>query len=78
MSHIVEERGRSYGGQEDGYENMRRIARLWTGYLGTPVTAHDVAWMMVLLKASRSRQDPEHLDNYTDAHGYVQLCQELR
>lgn len=72
---IVEERGKSYG---SGEENLTRIARLWSSYLGTPVTAHDVCWLMVLLKSSRSRQDPDHLDNYLDAKGYTDLAERLR
>jgi hypothetical protein len=72
---IVEERGKSYG---NGDANLTRIAGLWSAYLGTPVTAHDVCWMMVLLKASRSKQDPGHLDNYVDGHGYLELAERLR
>lgn len=75
---IVAERGKTYGGQDDGYANLRRIAQLWSAYLGHPVTAHDVSWLMVLMKASRSRQDPAHLDNYTDARGYADLAERLR
>jgi hypothetical protein len=34
--------------------------------------------MMVLLKCSRSRVDPNHLDNYEDAHGYVGIAEAMR
>lgn len=74
---VIEQRGESYGGESDGYENLRRIARLWSAYLDVQVTAHDVTWLMTLLKASRSRQDPDHVDNYTDAAGYVDLARAL-
>lgn len=72
---IVEERAKHYGPVGP---NIERIAALWSAYLGSPVTAHDVAWMMVLLKCSRSRVDPTHLDNYEDAHGYVEIAEAMR
>ena len=74
---IVDERAAHYG---PGDENMSRIARLWSAYLNlrTPLTPSDVAWMMVMVKASRARVDPEHLDNYRDAEGYAQLAERLR
>ena len=72
---IVEERALHYG---DPGVNVRRIAALWGAYLGVNVAAHDVAWMMVLLKASRSKVDPQHLDNYEDAHGYASIAETLR
>lgn len=78
MSSILDERGESYGPVGPNMENMERIARLWTAYLHTPVTAHDVSWLMVLLKASRSKQDTSHQDNYVDAHGYVSIAEILR
>jgi len=74
---ILDERAKHYG---TGDENMSRIARLWTAYLNPrrPITASDVAWMMVMVKASRARIDPDHLDNYTDAKGYTELAERLR
>ena len=71
---IVEERGKSYG---SGEANLTRIAALWSAYTGTQLTAHDVCWMMLLLKASRSKQDPANTDNYLDGHGYLQLAERL-
>lgn len=75
---IVTERGRSYGGEQDRYSNLYRIAGLWSAYLGTDVTAHDVCWMMTLLKASRAKQDPANDDNILDAHGYLTLAEKVR
>lgn len=75
---IVEQRGQSYGGEQDGYANLYRIAALFSAYIGTEVTAHDVCWLLVLLKASRSKQDPGHEDNYTDGIGYITLAERLR
>lgn len=72
---IIEERAQHYG---DPSVNMRRIAALWSAYLDVEVTAHDVAWMMVMVKASRSKVDPQHLDNYEDAVGYAEIARLLR
>lgn len=72
---IVDQRAQHYG---SGDVNLIRIAQLWSAFLGVKVTVHDACWMMVLLKASRSKVDPEHLDNYTDAAGYLLLAEDLR
>lgn len=58
--------------------NIERTAALWTAYLGTTVTAHDVGWLMALLKASRSKQDPANADNYLDAMGYINIAERLQ
>jgi hypothetical protein len=74
---IVDERGKSYGPVKRG-GNISRTAALWSAYLGVPITDHDCAWMMVLLKASRSKQDPGNMDNFLDAHGYLDIAEQLR
>ena len=74
---ILNERGESYGPVKRG-GNITRTAALWSAFLGVNITEHDVAWMMVLLKGSRSKQDPEHLDNFLDAHGYLDIAEQLR
>ena len=72
---IVDDRGRSYG---DPRVNISRTASLWSAYLGCEVTAHDVAWMMVMLKASRSKADPQNVDNYVDSRGYTDIAERLK
>ena len=72
---IIDERAKTYG---DPATNLGRIAGLWTAYLDHSVTAHDVAQMMVLVKISRSKADPGHADNYTDARGYTDLAEMLQ
>ena len=71
---IVGERAEHYG---DPRVNLDRIAGLWSAYLGHPITAHDVAQMMVLVKISRSKV-AKHDDNYTDAIGYTEIARDLR
>lgn len=74
---IVEQRAQHYG---DPRPNMERIAGLWSAYLGTEVSAHDVAQMMVLVKISRTKVAGvgKHDDNYTDQIGYTEIARALR
>jgi hypothetical protein len=64
---------RTYG---DPVANHARIAALWTAYLelGRELTAHDVAVLMILVKVSRAKADPAHLDTYVDIDGYARIA----
>lgn len=73
MERIVEERGAQYGAPGP---NMDRTADLWSAYLGIPVSAHDVAMLMVLVKVSRARVK-FHADNYEDIKGYADIAREV-
>jgi Domain of unknown function (DUF6378) len=70
---IIDERAEHYG---DPRPNMERTADLWTAYLGLPVSAHDVAICMMLVKISRSAVT-HHADNYTDMRGYSVIAEAL-
>lgn len=65
------------GSREDTYgpaeRNLSRIAGMWSAYLSMPLTARQVAVMMVLLKASRDAFKPKH-DNMVDICGYAYLA----
>lgn len=65
------------GNREDTYgpaeRNLSRIAEMWSAYLSVPLTARQVAVMMVLLKASRDAFKPKH-DNMVDICGYAYLA----
>ena len=65
------------GSREDTYgpaeRNLSRIAKMWSAYLSVPLTARQVAVMMVLLKASRDAFKPKH-DNMVDICGYAYLA----
>ena len=58
-------------------ENFRRIALLWTAYLGRDVTPPQVAHMMALLKIARLARTPAHRDSSVDLCGYAALAAEL-
>jgi hypothetical protein len=72
------DRQASYGHPSD---NLGQTAALWSAYLkrklAAPITGPDVAWMMVLLKASRDSHHPK-ADNLTDAAGYVGTIELMR
>ncbi len=67
------ERQQDYG---DMAESFRRIAGLWSAYLGIHVDSFDVAKMMILLKVSRAKKG-NHRDSYIDIVGYVECVDQL-
>jgi len=70
------------GARQDDYgsaaDSFASIAASWTWWLQHPVTAHDVAQMMTLLKLSRCKTSPEKADSYIDACGYQALAAEIK
>lgn len=57
------------------YDSLKRIADLWSAYLGKFITAHEASVMMVLLKASRSVTDSK-ADTFDDMASYAALAYE--
>ena len=62
----------------DKTENHTNIATLWSAYLGTPVTAENVAIMMILLKVARTKLGSYKEDTYFDMAGYSGIAGEIR
>lgn len=73
---VCADREQQYGSPEN---NFSLIARLWREYLDTdkPITAHDVAIMMALLKIARIASGQVKADNYVDACGYLACAGEI-
>ena len=67
------DRQKDYG---DMAESFRRIAGLWSAYLGVHVDSFDVGKMMILLKVSRAKNG-NHRDSYVDIVGYVECIDKL-
>jgi len=72
---VLHDRNSTYGKPED---NFRRIAELWTAYLGirpkdvgASITPTDVAQMMLLMKVARLAHNPTHKDSWVDGIGYL-------
>ena len=57
--------------------NFQKIASLWTTYLKTPITAENVAVMMILIKVSRLTQTPNHRDSIVDIVGYALTLEQV-
>jgi hypothetical protein len=73
---VCTSRQEEYGPIEN---NFALIARLWREYLDTdkPITAHDVAVMMALLKIARIASGTFKEDNYVDLAGYAACAGEI-
>lgn len=73
------QRNRQHG---DAIENHEKIAALWNGWLAirrepaAPLTAHDVATMMELLKVARRATGAYNSDDYIDGAGYASIAGE--
>lgn len=68
---ITGERQDQYGNPEDSFA---LIADYWRTYLSHPVTALDVAHMMILFKVARCQGQSTKRDNYTDICGYSSIA----
>jgi len=66
----IHARGISYG---HPITNHKRIAELWSAYLGYPIQPNEVAICMALVKISRQAEDVSKLDNYEDAIAYLSI-----
>ncbi len=67
-------REQEYGNKKINHDN---IAVLWSVYLGTKLSAHDVAILMLLLKIARTKSGNPTEDTYIDTVGYSAIAGEL-
>ena len=72
---ISKDREKDYG---DKVKNHNNIAKLWSAYLDVPVTAHDVAIMMTLLKVARTKLGQVSEDTYIDMSAYGAIAGEIK
>ena len=76
--HITKDRAETHGRAENSFED---IAGHWNWYLGgrlkKPITAFDVAQMMVGFKQARAKGNPGHMDNQVDLVGYAAIGGEI-
>jgi len=75
---ILEEALAIVGNRDDTHgepvENHQRIAALWSAYLGTDITAEEVAGAMVLVKLARTQSGGYDRDHYVDVAGYAEIA----
>lgn len=83
------DRNKSYG---PPYDNLSDCAALWEAYINAKegcfvqdggsyavrITAEDVAWLMSLVKMTRTFYSGYHHDNYVDAAAYSAIAGECR
>jgi hypothetical protein len=72
---INDDRQETHGRPEDSFAN---IANLWSAYLDTPIGIQEVPIMLALMKIARTKNNPNHIDNFIDLAGYAALGGELR
>ena len=68
-------RAKTYG---DKVVNHGNIAKLWSAYLDVPLTGHDVAICMTLLKIARAKFGDPKPDTYIDASAYMSIAGECK
>lgn len=61
----------------DAAVNHANIAALWGAYLGVPVSPHQAAMMMALLKIARTKAGAVNPDDYIDLAGYAGVAGEI-
>lgn len=71
---VCKDRENTYGKPED---NFGTIAKLWSDYLNTLITANDVPVMMILLKVARVGSGNFKADNFVDIAGYAACACEI-
>ena len=72
---ISQDREKDYGDKVKNHEN---IAKLWSAYKDTKITAHDVAIMMTLLKIARTKLGAVSKDTYIDMSAYSAIAGEIK
>ena len=72
---ISKDREKDYGDKVKNHEN---IAKLWSAYKDTEITAHDVAIMMTLLKIARTKLGAVSEDTYVDMSAYGAIAGEIK
>ena len=75
ISLVEGDRQKDYG---DKLHNHTNIAKLWSAYLDTEVSAHDVAILMALLKVARTNLGKVSSDTYVDMGSYSAIAGEIK
>ena len=77
--YITKDRDATHGDAEDNFEN---VASLWIWWMygrdRCVFNGLDVAIMMVLFKIARIKGNPDHVDSYVDAAGYLAIAGEIQ
>lgn len=74
VDEIVDSRVSVYG---DPVQTFARIAEVWSGILGVPVSAHQVPLCLIGLKLVRTTETPDYSDNSDDVEGYLDIFRKI-
>ena len=75
MTLVEGNRAIEYGDKVINHDN---IAKLWSAYLDQPLTGHEVAVMMCLLKIARTKLGKRTRDTYADGAAYMAIAGEIQ
>lgn len=73
---VLKKRDQQYGANSR-ISMHTKIATVWSGILGTEVTALQVALCMAGMKLVRAENAPQVTDSFIDAIGYTAIANEL-
>lgn len=77
--YITKDRAATHGDAENSFQG---ISDLWVDWLEgreiSSLCAFDVAIMMTLFKIARIKGNPDHVDSYVDAAGYLAIAGEIQ
>lgn len=74
VDELIDRRKQVYG---QPTETFPRIAQVWSGISGHPISALDVPLMLIGLKAVRTQVTPDYSDNSDDIEGFLAIFREL-
>jgi len=76
--YITQDRAATHGNAEDNFDNVAELWSWWMQGSETYFNGFDVAVMMALFKLARIKGNPDHLDSYVDAAGYLAIAGEIQ
>lgn len=74
LGEVIDRRVQVYGNPVETFE---RIAQVWSGILGHPVSAVEVPLLMAGMKMVRAQVMPDYSDNSDDIDGYMDIFRKL-
>lgn len=74
VGEVIDGRVGVYG---DPVSSFARVAEVWSGILGFPVSATDVPLCLIGLKLVRTQVTPDYSDNSDDVEGYLDIFRQV-
>ena len=74
VQEVIEGRRTVYGDPEEVFP---RHAQVWSGILGVPISAEQVALCLIAYKLVRTADQPDYSDNSDDIEGYLDIFRKV-